>query len=255
MAPVQSMKKVSKALDVGCGTGVATIQIAGIFPSAKVYGLDISPVPEIVQKQAPANTAWVVGNILDYDHEKPGDDVVGREFLNAGGFDYIFGRMLFLGINDWSQYFITAYRSLKSGGIIEHQDLDWAYYRVGTNERLSDGWEWYKAVTSGVERSGLSKRAGSDAAPLMEKAGLEVLSVQTFEFSFVPSSKVPDSQAMGRYVQAKLVPNLPELYRKVLEAQGVTSEESERFIKDGLCDIASEEGILQKYTGSIAMKP
>ena len=255
LAPVQSMTKVSKALDVGCGTGIATIQIAGIFPSAKVYGLDISPVPEIVQKQAPANTAWVVGNILDYDHDKPGDDVVSREILTAGGFDYIFGRMLFLGINDWSKYFTTAYRSLKSGGIIEHQDLDWAYYRVNTNECLSDSWEWYKAVTSGVERSGLSKRAGSDAAPLMEKAGLEVISVQTFEFSFVPSSKVPDSQAMGRYVQAKLVPNLPELYRKLLGAQGILGEESEQLIKDGLRDIASEEGIHQKYTVTIARKP
>ena len=255
LAPVRSMTKVSKALDVGCGTGVATIQIAGIFPSAKVYGLDISPVPEEVQKQAPANAAWTVGNILDYGHDKPGDDVVGREILTAGGLDYIFGRMLFLGINDWSRYFTTAYRSLKSGGIIEHQDLDWAYYRVGTDECLSDSWEWYKAVVAGVERSGLSKRAGSDAALLMEKAGLEILSIQKFEFSLVPSTKTPNSQAMGRYVQAKLVPNLPELYRKLLGAQGVTGEESERLIKDGLRDIASEEGIHQKYTVTIARKP
>lgn len=46
------------AVDVGCGTGIATIQIAGMLPSAKVYGLDISPVPEAVQKMAPANVAW-----------------------------------------------------------------------------------------------------------------------------------------------------------------------------------------------------
>ncbi len=73
------MTTVSKAVDVGCGTGVATVQIAGMFPSAKVYGLDISPVPEAVQKMAPANAAWAVGNILDVDYNKPGDDVMSRE--------------------------------------------------------------------------------------------------------------------------------------------------------------------------------
>lgn len=255
LAPIRSMTSVSKAVDVGCGTGVATVQIAGMFPSAKVYGLDISPVPEAVQKMAPANVAWAVGNVLDVDYNKPGDDVMSREIFAPGGLGYIFGRMLFLGINNWSRYFSTAYHSLMPGGIIEHQDLDWEFYRVGTSECLSDKWEWPQAVGAGAEQSGLSTHAGSDAAPLMKDAGLEIISVQTFEFSFVPSSKTPNSQAMGRYVQAKLVPQYPELLRKMLGAQGITGDELERLTKASLRDISSEEGVHQKYTVTIARKP
>ncbi|KAL2046765.1 hypothetical protein ABVK25_011553 [Lepraria finkii] len=255
LAPVQSMTSVSKAVDIGCGTGVATVQIAGMFPSAKVYGLAISPVPQGVQKMAPAHAAWAVGNVLDVDYNKPGDDVMNREIFTPGVLGYIFGRMLFLGINDWSRYFTTACHSLKSGGIIEHQDLDWKFYRVGTSECLSDKWEWHRAVVSGAEHSGLSPHAGSDAAPIMKNAGLEIISVQTFEFSFVPSSKTPNSLAVGRYVQDKLVPHYPELLRKMLGAQGIAGGELAKLTKDSLRDIASEEGVHQKYTVTIARKP
>lgn len=71
---------------------------------------------------------------------------------------------------------------MKSGGIIEHQDLDWKFYRVGTSEWLSDKWEWHQAIVSAVEQAGFSTQAGSDAAPIMKVAGLKILSVQTFEF-------------------------------------------------------------------------
>ena len=73
LAPLQSMTPISRVVDVGCGTGVATIQIATMVPSAKVYGLDITLVPENVQKLAPANVAWAVGNVLDADRDKPGN--------------------------------------------------------------------------------------------------------------------------------------------------------------------------------------
>lgn len=249
------MTGVLKAVDVGCGTGAATVQIASMFPSAKVYGLDISLVAEAVQKMAPANAAWAVGNILDVDYNQPGDDVMSREIFTPGGLDYIFGCLLALGINDWPRYFSTSCHSLRSGGIIEHHDLDWTFYRVGTSERLSDKWEWHRAALSGAKKAGLSERAGSDAPSIMKDAGLEIISVQTFEFSFVPSSKTSNSQAVGRYVQASLAPQYPELLRKMLGAQGITGEEFERLAKECLHDIASEEGMHQKYTVTVARKP
>ncbi|KAF5856935.1 hypothetical protein ETB97_006516 [Aspergillus alliaceus] len=217
LAPIQSMTGISKAVDVGCGTGIATIQMAKVFPSVKVYGLDLSPVPEDVRKLAPANTSWAMGNILEVDHGQSTSNVMNREIFTPSELDYIFGKMLFLGINDWSRYFTTAAEALRPGGIIEHQDLDWKFYRFRTSECLSDGWEWHRAVVAGTEHAGLSTRAGSDAAKFMRDAGLEVLSIQTFEFSFVPSSKTPDSQAMGR-------------------------------------DLSSEPGVHQKYTVTIVRK-
>lgn len=255
LAPLQSVAPISRVVDVGCGTGVATIQIATMIPSAKVYGLDITLVPEAVQKLAPVNVTWAVGNILEADRDEPDNEVMRREIFAPCGLDYFFGRMLFLGIDNWPRYFSIAYRALAPGGIIEHQDLDWDFYRVGTSQRLSDEWEWHQAVVAGLKKSGLSRHSGSDAATLMRNVGLEIISVQTFEFSFVPSAKTPNSQAMGRYVQSKLVPNYPELLRKMLGGQGIVGEELERLTRDCLRDIASEEGMHQKYTVTVARKP
>ncbi|KAM7189893.1 S-adenosyl-L-methionine-dependent methyltransferase [Rhypophila sp. PSN 637] len=258
-APIQHFPRITKAVDVGCGTGIATLQIADLTrPSATVYGLDLSPIPERVLKIAPSNVVWATGNVLDVDPnttEKPAAGQVGDIFA-PNSLDYIFGRMLFLGINDWTRYFATAARSLSSGGIIEHQDLDWAFYRVGTSERLDTNWEWHRRVVAAAHKAGLSTKAGSDAASLMKDAGLEIISVQTFEFSFVPSRKTSNSIPMGNYVMEKLVPNYPELLRKMLGGpDGVSGDELERLTKQAVADIQSEEGIHQKYTVTIARKP
>lgn len=255
LAPIQSITSVSKAVDVGCGTGIATVQIVGMFLSATVYGLNILPVPAAVWKIAPANTTFVLGNVLNVDYNEPGDSVISREIFTPGGLDYIFSQMLFLGINNWLQYFSIASHALTSNGFIEHQDLDWNIYRVGISECLSDKWGWYQAVLSGAELAGSSTQAGSNAAPIMKAAGLEIVSVQTFEYSNLPSCKTPNSRAVGRYVQAKLAPQYSELLCKMLESLGITDHELEVFTKDCLRDIASEEGAHHKYTVTIARKP
>ncbi|KAL8770385.1 MAG: hypothetical protein Q9203_004396 [Teloschistes exilis] len=176
IAHVQHRWDVSKAVDVGCGTGVATIQIAAIFPTAKVYGLDLSPVPQAVQSMASSNVAWAEGNVLDAAFDRPGDDTMSREIFVPDNLDYIFGRMLFLGIDNWSSYFSTTYRSLKSSGMIEHQDWDWAFYRVGTDECLSDQWEWHQAILASATHLGISRSEGSGAEVAMKAAGFDVLS-------------------------------------------------------------------------------
>ena len=137
LAPVESIKGISKAVDIGCGTGVATVQMAIVFPSTTVHGLDISPVPEAVRNLAPSNTFWSAGNILDVEHNSNSNNEVTARIFSQNSLSYAFGRMLFLGINDWSKYFSTVARSMKSGGIVEHQDLDWNFYRIGTSECLA----------------------------------------------------------------------------------------------------------------------
>ena len=89
----------------------------------------------------------------------------------------------------------------------------------------------------------------------MKDAGLEISSIKTFEIAFVPSRNTPNSQAIGRYVQAKLIPHYPELLRKMLESQGITGDDLQRLTKDSLRDIVSEEGVHQKYSVTIAKKP
>lgn len=252
LTPIAYMGKATKVVDVGCGTGIATVQLAELFPSAKVCGIDLSPVPESARSGAPANIAWTEGNVLDVDYFRPKGSET--EVFAQGSLDYIFSRMLFLGIDDWHKYFGVVSAALAPGGFLEVQDLDWKYYRAGTWECVSDDWGWLKTVRWAVEKARLSTTSGSGAARRMEDYGLEVIFKRTFEFSYSPSSVTLSSQQMGRYVQNTLLPNFPELFRKLLGSQDIPIEEVTRLTNECLKDVNSEPGIHQKYTVTIARK-
>ncbi|KAH8802445.1 S-adenosyl-L-methionine-dependent methyltransferase [Xylogone sp. PMI_703] len=253
LAPIKTMRNhVKKVADFGCGTGVATMQLASVFESASVYGVDISPIPEHVQKAAPANVSWVQGNILQADDTKPLNDAM-RQVFAPGGLDYIFGRMLFMGINNWPKYYDVAARSLKSGGFIEHQDLDWTYLD-DNSEPVCDKWEWYQILDSQMESKGFISRAGSQAADFMVDAGLEIISVNTYDYTYVPSTKRPVSPSFQRYVK-ELVAIFPEMVRKIMESKGMAEEEVEKMGQQYVRDVTSVEGLHLKYTVTVARKP
>ncbi|KAF4219269.1 hypothetical protein CNMCM5878_003573 [Aspergillus fumigatiaffinis] len=174
----------------------AIVAMIGGVP-ANVVGVDITPVPARALAAASPNLQWETGNILDVDMEKQTDSL-SRGALAPNTISYFFGRMLFLGINDWHKYFQVASLMLQDQGIIEHQDLDWKFYRVGTDECLSDNWKWYARLMEAVKEAGLSEISGSNAASLMETAGLKVIEARKFEFSFVPSAKTPNSERIGQ---------------------------------------------------------
>jgi hypothetical protein len=104
-----------------------------------------------------------------------------------------------------------------------------------------------------MDKAGLSTWAGSDVATLMKAAGLEIVSVQTFEFTFVPTPKTP--QNVRTYAREKLVPQFPEMLRKMLGSDGIARDELERLMEQVGRDISSEEGVHQKYTVTVARKP
>jgi SAM-dependent methyltransferase len=75
-----------KILDLGCGTGIWSIDIADMFPSAQVIGVDIAPTqPEWV----PSNCSFEL------------DDMEQPWTWKKNSFDYIFSRDLILSIRDW----------------------------------------------------------------------------------------------------------------------------------------------------------
>ena len=266
LAPLDSRDhRISKTVDVGCGTGIATVQLAQRFPSAEVYGLDISPIPDAVRAIAPSNVTWVKGDILDVQHdsnfqisssnnEAPSLDSI----FQPNSLSYIFGRMLFLGITNWSHYFSLASQSLQPGGIIEHQDVDWDF-NLPSEDRVSDAWPWHRALSSAFTKRGFSTRSGSQAAELMREAGLEVLNVTTFEWTYVPSEgTLPGSLKMCEYLQGRLVPLFPDIMSKMLGSdEDSVKEEVGKFKTDCLkdCRDESKQGLYQRYVVTVGRRP
>jgi trans-aconitate methyltransferase len=99
---------VHKALDIGCGTGTMTHEIASEFPNAEVYGLDLSPVPNIREKLP--NIEYIQANFNDVTSSEQPDDRFKKE-----SFDYIFSRLLVLGMADWQGYIDRCTALIKPG--------------------------------------------------------------------------------------------------------------------------------------------
>ena len=84
--------RIHKMLDIGCGTGAVTHEMASMFPDAQVIGADLSPVPEVRQKLS--NISYVQGNIMELEDAR----------FERNSFDLVFSRLLVLGMPNWKAY-------------------------------------------------------------------------------------------------------------------------------------------------------
>ncbi|KAL5394639.1 hypothetical protein PMIN02_004777 [Paraphaeosphaeria minitans] len=109
-SPVQKDTK-RRTLEIGCGTGAVTHEMASTFPDAQVFGVDLSPVPQVRQKLS--NISYVQGNIMNVDHAA----------FEENSFDLIFSRLLVLGMSNWKAYVERCVSLTKPGGWVEMHDF------------------------------------------------------------------------------------------------------------------------------------
>ncbi|CAG8561052.1 17192_t:CDS:2 [Funneliformis caledonium] len=102
----------SKVLDVGCGAGSWSFEMATIYPNAKIIGVDISPVQPSGIK--PKNFTFFQADITD-----------GLPFADET-FDFVFQRFLVGSIpkEKWFSVIKELTRMLKPGGYLELVEFD-----------------------------------------------------------------------------------------------------------------------------------
>lgn len=174
-APVTNPKQI---VDVGCGTGVVTCYLGERFPDALVWGVDLSPVPDM-NHQKPNNVTFVQGDFLKLAAHD------GR--FAKGSTDLIFNRLLILGMTDWQRYIETAASMLKPGGYLEVQEVEWNWYMEG--EVVSKDWEWMKAYYAALQSKGLDPYCADNLDGWMRDAGLEAVQVKRFAWPFTKQQR------------------------------------------------------------------
>ncbi|KAF6813195.1 methyltransferase domain-containing protein [Colletotrichum sojae] len=168
-----------RILDIGCGTGIFTAQLARLFPSADVVGVDLSPVPTGRHGDVP-NARFLLGSV---------GELLSRGELQPGSFDYVFERLTILGIVDWEAHLRDVVVPLLApGGVVEIQEYD-SMPRAGLRgcagevhgTELGDRWEWFRLFVEDTTKIGLDLRVGSHMEELMAGAGLGVIGADVYD--------------------------------------------------------------------------
>ncbi|KAF2207739.1 hypothetical protein CERZMDRAFT_50462, partial [Cercospora zeae-maydis SCOH1-5] len=154
--------KTQRLLDIGCGTGYVTKTLAEAFPSAQVYGVDLTPVPQI--RDFPPNVHFLQGNI-DEPTQTP-----TRLPSPSNLFDLCFERLCANTIPDAANLIRLQFQLLKPGGWIEMHDIA-SPYVLSDGSTPAPGFEYFDPIEKAYKATGAVLRPGDVAADWMKEAG------------------------------------------------------------------------------------
>ncbi|KAI4238395.1 MAG: hypothetical protein LQ349_001142 [Xanthoria aureola] len=240
----------SLLLDIGCGTGVVTTHLGNTYPTARVYGIDLSLVPDIHNK--PSNVEYIKGDI----HEL----AVLDPRLAPGTAELVFGRLLVCGITDWPACIATMKTLLKPGAYVELQDLNNRLFDSDGN-RIDEGFEWMRVLRESLAAKGLDPDPQHNARGYMEQAGL--VDVQTWEYKWTVgpwlADKEPRTRLFGEFEGRYMVDPLAVLLDEMPDRTECSAEKREQLKAEMRKDMqykkVGERGIYFTFTVTTGRKP
>jgi SAM-dependent methyltransferase len=167
-------------LDVGCGPGTITADLAQLVAPGRVIGLDASP-DVIAQAESHAaergvhNAEFEVGDLFDLHY----DDAT---------FDVVHAHQVLQHLADPVAALVGLRRILLPGGVLAARDSDYSAFTWAPADPLLDRWrELYLAVTA---RNGHDARIGPSLLGLAHSAGFADITVSSSAWTFAdPGSR------------------------------------------------------------------
>ncbi|KAF6813868.1 methyltransferase domain-containing protein [Colletotrichum plurivorum] len=195
LAPLDK-SKLTKALDIGTGTGIWAIDFADENPECEVIGTDISPI----------QPTWVPPN-CKFEIE----DCTLDWTFPAGTFDYIHIRFLVGSIKDWPALFKQAYRALKPGGYLESFEVSPKILSDDdTVPETSALGQWGKFFEEGGRKMGRTFRVLDEdlQRTSMEEAGFENITEWNNKAPIGTWPKDPVKREIGEWAQLTLLSDI-----------------------------------------------
>jgi SAM-dependent methyltransferase len=161
-------------LDIGCGPGTITADLARLVAPGQVVGLDASP-DVVAQAQAHGATSGLA--TLHFE--------VGDLFALAyddASFDVVHAHQVLQHLVDPVAALVELRRVLRPGGILAVRDGDYGGFRWAPDDARLNRWlELYLAVTA---RNGHNAQIGPSLLGLAHDAGFEQVTVSSSNWTF-----------------------------------------------------------------------
>ncbi|KAI0892162.1 S-adenosyl-L-methionine-dependent methyltransferase [Annulohypoxylon nitens] len=199
LAPIDNPKK---ALDVGCGTGLWTIDFADAFQECEVIGTDISPTQPF---WVPVNLRFEIDDCTAVPWTYP-----------PRSFDYIHLRYLFGAIRDWDSLYSEVFRALRPGGWAESVEPS-TYVRSDDGSILAnDGSalsEWAPLLFEAARKYGARSYEGPRPMNMVEegiivksfeRAGFTDIVMKSYKCPLTPFSQDPHLKEVGLYARSAM---------------------------------------------------
>ncbi|KAF7546087.1 hypothetical protein G7Z17_g8663 [Cylindrodendrum hubeiense] len=187
LAPIKP--DVQKVIDVGTGSGIWAIDFADQFPTAEVFGSDLSPCqPEWV----PPNVRFEV------------DDATLTWTWKDNYFDFIHIRYLFGAIKDWNALFREAYRCTAPGGWVQSCETDVRFYSDDNTTDLEPVLEtWKKLYEDGGKAMGREFFVHDEERQEtgIREAGFEDVTIVNYKLPVGGWAKDPKLAEVGNFVK------------------------------------------------------
>ena len=235
---------INRAIDVGCGTGATTVYLGRKYSTAIVYGIDLSEVPTVHQR--PANVSYIKGDVLDLAYKDAR--------LEAGSLDYVYSRLIPLGMDNWRGYVNTAHGLLRPGTWIEVQELDFVFYDKDS-QPIDRDWKWLREVRNTAHSKGLDMNSGSHSASYLQEAGFVDISTTQYVWPLGRWTQHPEGDLMAKHS----TDTWPDIFSHLSRAM-LQKTHSEEEIKPLIEEIRrtlvpGEEGKHMKFFVTLGRKP
>ena len=146
-----------------------------------------------------------------------------------GSFDYIFHRLLVLGMTDWPGYVSTVGSLLRPGGWAEMQDFD-INIRGADGKSISEDWNFYHYFIEDCKAIGLDIQAGSQLGSRMRNAGVFCdIEDMFYKMPMKYTPEIPEGELMAKLNEKVMAVSSQALVRRVCGGRR-SAEDVEKFV-------------------------
>lgn len=181
-----ALPRQARILDLGCGSGEATLRLAALFPGAQeVFGVDL--MPELLgaaQSRALAENPKVIF--------EQGDGFSLR--FEDGYFDLVVCRHVTQMVPQAERMLAEIQRVLKPGGWAHVLSEDYGMLHFPERDGVDPDRLWHRAVVPFTKATGTDARVGRRTLPMMRALGFTHIGIQ---YLTLDTERVPRSELAG----------------------------------------------------------